>query len=340
MQKDDMIVVTGAAGFIGSNLVRNLNEQGFTNIVLVDDLTDGHKFQNIKDLQFSSYLDKSEFLEWFTQDAMRITDWLQPEESIDCEVKFVFHMGACSSTTEWNGKKMMDENYKFTTDLMMVCQNANVPFAYASSASVYGNGGGKYADPLNVYAFSKLATDRAVIRMLQEHALATRDKEIAERMSGGIEQEELTDLQQIVGLRFFNVYGPNETHKKNQASPVHKFSLEYKETNAINVFDVEAQRDFVHVDDVCAVLLWFMENPNVGIFDVGTGEARSFRDVANVIINHDPQEGAYIKTIDFPKELEGHYQYHTQANLEPLRAVGCDHVFMSLEEGVDRFLNE
>lgn len=328
MNKTDKIVITGAAGFIGSNFAKYLNQQGYCNLVLIDDLTDGHKFKNIKDVKFSEYLDKTQLSDFLLDNSK---DAIEEAEEFGLTVEpiaCIIHMGACSSTTEWNGRKMMIDNYETTRTLVQFCQVNEINLIYASSASVYGNKQDGQIDPLNVYAFSKHATDMYVTNLFKEWA-----KEA---------QETNTNINEIMtplaGLRFFNVYGPNEDHKADQASPIHKFfqkmdSHDLNDSDSwINIFDIDSQRDFIYVEDVCKVMLYLMENPYSGIFDVGTGEPRSFEDVAQLIADKKP----YGK-ISFPEHLKNHYQYYTKANLEPLRAIGYTENFLSLEEGIQKF---
>ena len=356
MKRDPLIVITGGAGFIGSNMVRFLNEKGITKIVIVDDFTDGHKFKNLQGCQFSSYIDKDEFLDWFRNEGIFYEDPLEDldeiareiylddddEEEFQSNVACVIHFGACSNTAEWDGKKMMAENYEYTTQLLSICQFANIPFIYASSASVYGNTRGEGIEPLNMYAFSKWCIDQ----------YATKFAINASKLK--------KEISPIIGLRLFNVYGPNEDHKERvgqaamgapwprawegarcgQSSPIHKWYNELKAGKEINVFQEEAKRDFVHVDDVCAVTYWFMNSHCSGIFDVGTGYARSFSEVANTLsaevfpcLTID-----VINSVPMPEHLKGHYQYFTQANLEHLIKANCSHKFMTLEKGIKKFV--
>lgn len=309
-----MIVVTGAAGFIGSNLVRALNARGYANIVAVDDLSDGRKMFNLADCKIADYLDKDEFLAAVKSDTLSFV----PE--------VIFHQGACSSTTEWDGKYMMRNNYQYSKDLLEYCQLNVIPFIYASSASVYG-GSESFEEcessekPLNVYAYSKFLFDQYV-RSIE------------------------SPTAQIVGLRYFNVYGPFEQHKGSMASVIHHFSEQIKASNACRLFEGDNEfenggqrRDFVFVEDVVAVNLWFWQHPTEsGIFNCGTGEARSFNDVALAVI--DFHQTGKISYIPFPDSLKGAYQRYTCADLTQLRATGCNHIFSTIEQGVAAYLSQ
>lgn len=348
---DALVIVTGGAGFIGSNMIKKLNDHGITNIVVVDDLEDGKKFKNLADLQFVDYIDKARFLNWFANDGIyydneeaQIADFMGVEqlrilaqdpdteviaevvdagENFESNIACVIHMGGCSNTSEWDGKKMMNDNFSFTRDLIEVCQSAKIPLIYASSASVYGNGYGE-ADPLNVYAFSKMCIDRYFMNLVQKRL------------------KEKRNFSQIVGLRFFNVYGPREGHKivKGQASPVSKWLDQIQKGNMnISIFGGDAKnakRDFVYVEDVCDIILWFMDNSTSGIFDVGTGVSRTFDGVFEHLKFHFPE--IEKNEVPFPEELRDHYQFLTKADLSKLRSVGCDHEFLSLAQGIERMI--
>lgn len=307
-----MIVVTGGAGFIGSNIVQGLNARGITDILVVDDLRDGHKCVNLTDADFRDFMDKDEFL-------ARV----KAGEDFG-GVEAVLHQGACSTTTEWDGRFMMEVNYDYSKVLLHWCLKRNIPFIYASSASVYGAGpifteSREFERPLNVYAFSKFQFDQYV-RALPHHD------------------------GQVVGLRYFNVYGPREQHKGSMASVVYHFHHQLLKTGKVCLFEGcdgygngEQRRDFIHVDDVVAVNLWLLEHPKVhGIFNLGTGRAQSFNDVAHAVIAfHGHGE---IEYIPFPNHLKGVYQSFTEADMRALRAAGYDQPFMSVEEGTPRYL--
>ncbi|MGB5489389.1 MAG: ADP-glyceromanno-heptose 6-epimerase [Woeseiaceae bacterium] len=311
-----MHIVTGGAGFIGSNLVRALADRGYDDVIVVDDLEDGHKFVNIADLPIADYLDKDEFL-----------NRLQTDRAFGAGIKGLFHQGACSETTEWNGRYMMENNYEYSKRLLHHCLNNATPFIYASSAAVYG--GSKsfvedpvFENPLNVYGYSKLQFDRYVRRVAAEPD------------------------SQVVGLRYFNVYGPREQHKAAMASVAFHFNNQILDDGEARLFsgtdgygDGEQLRDFVYVDDVCDVNLWFLKNPGVsGIFNTGTGRAQSFNDIANAVINWHGK--GKIRYIPFPDHLKGAYQSHTQADLTELRASGCDVEFRPVESGVKDYLDQ
>jgi ADP-L-glycero-D-manno-heptose 6-epimerase len=306
------VVVTGAAGFVGSNLALALNQRGITDILAVDDLTDGTKCRNLVDAEIGDYMDKDEFL------ARVIEDQLP-------RVSAVFHQGACSTTTEWNGKFVMDVNYRYSKELLKWCQGRNVPFIYASSASVYGMGVHGFKEeracekPLNMYAYSKFLFDQYVRR---------------QKLGA-----------QVVGLRYFNVYGPREQHKGGMASTAFHFNNQLKQDGECRLFEGsdgygpgEQRRDFIHVDDICALNLWFLEHPRVsGIFNAGTGRAQSFNDVANAAAKWHGQ--GRIRYIPFPENLKGRYQSFTEANLARLRQAGYDAPFLTVEQGVKRYLD-
>lgn len=311
-----MHIVTGGAGFIGSNLVRTLADHGHDDIVVVDDLEDGHKIVNIADLPIADYLDKDDLLQR-----------LDSDKAFRAEIKGLFHQGACSTTTEWNGKFMMENNYEYSKRLLHHCLEGGTPFIYASSASVYG--GSKsfvedplFENPLNVYGYSKLQFDRYVRRV------AANPK------------------SQVVGLRYFNVYGPREQHKGAMASVAFHLNNQVQEDGEVRLFsgtdgygDGEQLRDFVYVDDVCAVNLWYLQNPGVsGIYNTGTGRAQTFNDVASAVIKWHGK--GKIRYIPFPDHLEGAYQSYTQADLTELRASGCDVEFRPVENGVKDYLDQ
>jgi len=309
-----MHIVTGGAGFIGSNLARALVERGL-DVVVVDDLTDGHKFANIADLPIADYLDKEDF-------KLRLGD-----KAFAADIESIFHQGACSATTEWDGRYMMQNNYGYSQVLLHHCLEHSVPLIYASSAAVYG-ASTEFSEspanerPLNVYGYSKLQFDRYVRRVA-----ANPDS-------------------QVVGLRYFNVYGPREQHKGPMASVAWHFNNQLRADGEVRLFegsggyaDGEQQRDFVYVDDVCAVNLWCLDHPDVsGIFNAGTGRAQTFNDVANAVI--DWHGSGKIRYIPFPEHLEGAYQSYTEADLSALREAGCDIRFRPVEDGVREYLDE
>lgn len=311
-----MIIVTGAAGFIGSNIIAGLNARGIRDILVVDDLSDGRKCLNLADLDFADYLEYDDLLA--RMEAGQVV--------ADREITAVFHQGACSDTTEWDGRYVMDRNFRYSKSLYRWCQHHDAAFIYASSASVYGMGPDfveqRAAErPLNAYAFSKFAFDQYV--RAQADAATS----------------------QVVGLRYFNVYGPRESHKGKMASVARHFSRQVAESGTCQLFEGsdgyaagEQRRDFIHVDDVVAVNLWLLDNPSVsGIFNCGTGAAQSFNDVADAVIGwHGQGDKRYI---DFPESLIGRYQSYTQADMSALRAAGYKQPFLSVEQGVPRYLD-
>lgn len=308
-----MIIVTGGAGFIGSNIVKALNDQGYTDIVVVDDLEDGTKFVNLADLDIADYLDKDDFL-----------DMIRNHEHFD-NLEAIFHEGACSATTEWNGKFMMQNNYQYSVELLHYCVEHKVPFLYASSASVYGSGpvfkeAREHEKPLNVYGYSKFQFDQYVRRMLPE----------AE--------------SQVIGFRYFNVYGPREQHKGSMASVAYHLNNQIKAGENPKLFegcdgyeDGGQMRDFVYVGDVAAVNLWCLQNkaPS-GIYNLGTGAAEPFKAVAEAVI--DFHDSGKIEYIAFPDHLKGRYQSFTQADMAALREAGYSDKFKTVAEGVSEYL--
>lgn len=314
-----MIVVTGAAGFIGSNLIHALNARGETNILAVDDLTDGTKFKNISDAKIADYMDKDAFLALV-------------ESGKAPKFEVIFHQGACSATTEWNGKFVMDVNYRYSQVLLHHCEKKKIPFLYASSASVYGMGKQGFREdlacenPLNMYAYSKFLFDQYVRRNV-------------------LNKKRAKGAPQVIGLRYFNVYGPREGHKGGMSSTAFHFNNQIKANGECKLFvgsdgysDGGQRRDFVHVDDVVAINLWFWDHPNKsGIFNAGTGRAQPFNDVANAVVKWHGK--GKINYIPFPEQLVGRYQSFTEADLGNLRKAGFNHKFMTVEQGVKKYLD-
>jgi ADP-L-glycero-D-manno-heptose 6-epimerase len=317
-----MIVVTGGAGFIGSNLVRELNRRGSDDVVVVDDLSDGRKFLNLADCRIADYLDKSEFLP-----KLKDGDF--------GKVEAVFHQGACAVTTEWDGRFMMDTNYRYSVELYEYCRANDVPLIYASSAAVYGastsfNEGNPAAErPLNVYGYSKLLFDNYVRRRRAE-----RRGRSSRRRSAP-----------VVGLRYFNVYGPGEAHKGPMASVAFHLHGQVAQTGHARLFEGsggyaagEQRRDFVHVGDVVDVNLWFYERRKVsGIFNVGTGASSTFNDLANAVIAWHGR-GA-VRYIPFPDELKSRYQSFTEADIAALRKAGYTRQFRDVRVGIKDYLD-
>ncbi len=320
------IVVTGAAGFVGSNNVKALNERGFTDIFAVDSLSRSEKFRNLVDCEIAEYFDKRDFIELVK--AGRLS---RPE--------VVFHQGACSDTMETDGRYMLDNNYRYSLELLRWCQQERVPFVYASSAAVYGLGPEFVEDrrcenPLNIYGYSKFLFDQAVRREMPKLSAP------------------------VVGLRYFNVYGPRESHKGRMASVASHHFHQYQESGKVRLFesshgygDGEQRRDFVHVDDVVLVNLHFWNKPVAGIYNVGTGTAQPFNDVAMAVVNclREQEDGTPLKLdqavqkglieyIAFPDGLKSKYQAYTQADLRNLRASGCDVEFRRVEQGTASYV--
>jgi len=302
-----MILVTGGAGFIGSNLVRGLNGLGQEDILVVDNLANVDKHRNLNRLRFSDIADKT--------DLPSLLEKLR-----GARLEAVFHQGACSATTETDGRYLLRNNYETTRDLCVWCQAENVPFFYASSAAVYGEGTEGFSEkvacewPINGYAWSKFVFDQW-----------------ARRNSG-------TFRAPVAGLRYFNVYGPQENHKKDMVSPVFRFHRQLSETGSVRLFagSDNFRRDFVHVDDCVAVNLWLLGSAHgFGIYNVGTGADRSFLEVGRILVERFP--GAKLEEIPFPEHLKGKYQAYTRADLHQLRAAGYDRAFLSLEEGVESY---
>ena len=313
-----MIVVTGGAGFIGSNLVKALNERGRQDVMVVDDLSDGTKFVNLADCTLGDYLDKDDF-------RRRVEAELRGEPAQLPEIEAIFHEGACSDTTEWDGRFMLDNNFEYSKVLLHFCQLQGIPFIYASSAATYGGSQvfreePEYEKPLNVYGYSKLLFDQYV----REH------------------WSELTS--QVVGFRYFNVYGPREQHKGKMASVAFHHHTQISAGQDLKLFGAwdgyEAgmqSRDFVYVGDVVNVNLWFLDHPEKsGIFNLGSGRAEPFKAIGEAVIGFHRQ--GRIEYIDFPDELKGRYQSYTRADISRLREAGYDGEFRTVAEGVGEYL--
>ena len=320
-------IVTGAAGFIGSNLVKALNDRGTTDVIAVDDLTQADKFHNLVDCEIADYLDRGDFLARFASGVFGNVD-------------AVLHQGACSDTMETDGRYMMDNNYRYSLTLMDACAAQGVPFLYASSAATYG-AGPRFVEergaerPLNVYGYSKFLFDQIVRRRLSDAK------------------------HQITGFRYFNVYGPRESHKARMASVAFHNDHQFGVDGRVKLFegwdgygDGMQQRDFVSVEDVVKVNLHFLDHGTSGIFNLGTGRAQTFNDVASSVVNSRRRhEGLPALTLDemvgeglieyvaFPEALKGKYQSFTQADIGRLRAAGYDAPFLTVEEGVSRYVD-
>ncbi len=322
------VIVTGAAGMIGSNLVHGLNAIGIDDVIAVDDLTDGPKYRNLLGARISDYFDRREFYARFAKAEFG-------------QVDAIFHEGACSDTMEHDGRFMLDTNYRCSKDLLDAAQAQGTRLLYASSAATYGGSASfveapEFERPLNVFGYSKLLFDNVVRRMLPAAGA------------------------QVAGFRYFNVYGPREQHKGRMASVAFHHVNQFREHGKVKLFGQyggygpgQQSRDFVFVDDVVAVNLWFLEHPQCsGIFNLGTGRAQPFNDVALATVNaaraHAGEAAlplaalvaqGMVEYVDFPEALVGKYQSFTQADLGALRAAGCDHVFADVATGVRTYVD-
>lgn len=309
-------IVTGGAGFIGSNIVEELNRRGYKNILVVDNLDDPRKKQNLEGLQYAEYLDKTDFRQRFLSDSI-------PAPAT------VFHLGACSSTTETNEPYIMDNNFLYTRQLCEWCLRHNTRFIYASSAATYGDGNQGYSDshdnahtlqPLNLYGRSKQLFDLWAL--------------------------ENSKLNRIAGVKFFNVYGPREDHKDDMRSVVNKAFAQILATGRMKLFkshhpkyrDGEQLRDFVYVKDAARMTLFLHDHPEVsGLYNCGTGKARSWLDLARAVFAAMARTPA-IDFVDMPIEIRDKYQYYTQADMTKLLQAGYTTPFASLEEGVTEYV--
>ena len=324
-----MYVVTGGAGFIGANLVKALNDRGEKDILVVDDLEHGDKFKNLVDCEIADYLDKRDFLERINNGEFKK------------KFKAILHEGACSDTMEHNGVYMMGNNYEYSKVLLHYCQAKRIPYLYASSAAVYGAGkifreSREHESPLNVYGYSKWQFDQYVRRVMPKKTA------------------------QVVGFRYFNVYGDREQHKGRMASVAFHHFNQCRDSGKVKLFegcdgfgDGEQRRDFISVEDVVAVNLFFLDHPQKsGIFNVGTGRAQPFNDVAAAVINSfrklagkppasikTLQDERQVEYIPFPEALKGKYQSFTQADMTALRRAGYKKPFLTVEEGVSRYIS-
>lgn len=312
-----MYIITGGAGFIGSAMLWQLNQQGIDDVVLVDHLGTDDKWRNLVKLTYADYIHRERFRELLLRDAL---PW---------KVEAVIHLGACSDTTEVDGDFLMENNFQFSRDVCRYALDKGVRFIQASSAATYGDGSLGFSDdpdllpklrPLNLYAYSKHLLDLWLVR----HGL---DKE-------------------VVSLKFFNVYGPNEYHKGEMRSVVCKAykqitkhgDLELFRSISPDISDGEQKRDFVYVKDCTALMSWLLENRNVnGIHNVGTGHARSFNDLGRAVFSA-MQRSCRITYVDMPRMLHGKYQNFTQADMNWLDKVGCPIKMTGLEDGVTDFV--
>jgi ADP-L-glycero-D-manno-heptose 6-epimerase len=317
-------VVTGAAGFVGSRLVAALNRHGVSDIIAVDNLAHADKFRNLAGCEIADYVDQADFL-------ARL-------ETLEGAVEAVLHQGACSDTMESDGRYMMDNNYAYSRSLLHWCQDEEVPLLYASSASVYGAGPEFREErgceaPLNIYGYSKFLFDQYVRKALPRRS------------------------SQVAGFRYFNVYGPNEQHKGRMASVAFHAYQQFLAAGKVKLFvgsdgygDGEQRRDFVHVDDVVDVNLWFLEHRDIsGVYNCGTGRAQSFNQLAAAVINavqgtqwpvRELVAKGLIEYIAFPPQLVGKYQSFTQADLTRLRTAGYIAEFMTVEQGASAYVKE
>lgn len=311
-----MIIVTGGAGFIGSAFVSFLNQKGIDDIVIVDHLGTTEKWKNLVGKRYSEYIHKDKFIELLLDDMF-------------CDVEAIVHLGACSSTTEKDADYLYENNINYTRILMEWAVEKNVRFIYASSAATYGDGSNGYSDsdkdiykhhPLNMYGYSKQFIDETAFK-------------------NGM-------LDMVCGLRFFNVFGPNEYHKGSMTSVVYNAFHQIKESGSVNLFksyhpdysDGEQMRDFIYVKDVISIIYWLMKNPKInGVYNVGTGKARTWNDLVKATFSA-LDIAPEIKYIEMPTHLKGKYQYYTQAETKKLELAGWKRGYTSLEDAVKDYV--
>jgi ADP-L-glycero-D-manno-heptose 6-epimerase len=312
-----VIIVTGGAGFIGSAFIWKLNNEGIENILVVDELGKTEKWKNLAGRRFIDYIHKDEFLRNLS-DSNKYKD-----------IRAVIHMGACSSTTETDADFLLYNNYRYTRELAQWALSKNVRFVYASSAATYGDGSLGFSDedeatpalkPLNIYGYSKQLFDLWAMRN--------------------------NVLNQMAGIKFFNVFGPNEFHKEDMVSMAFRAFHQILQTGKVRLFksyvseynDGEQMRDFVYIKDCVEIIWWLMQNRQVnGLFNLGTGKARTWNDMVKAIFSAlgiNPK----IEYIEMPESLRDNYQYFTEAKMEKLGMAGCSFKYMSLEDAVNDYV--
>jgi len=322
-----MIIITGAAGFIGSYLVSAMNNKGFKDLILVDEFKDAEKMKNLEGKQYSELIDRNEFIPWLKNNAS--------------EVDFIFHIGARTDTTEFDEKIFERLNVNYSKEIWKVCAKENIGLVYASSAATYGLGELGYKDnheiiqklePLNPYGKSKNEFDIWAIE--QSSSAKATDDNVS------------TAPPFWCGLKFFNVYGPNEYHKGRMASVIFHAFHQIGKTDKMKLFashnpdykDGEQIRDFIYVKDLVNVCIWMMENqPNNGLYNLGTGTARTFRDLTESTFRAMGKE-PHIEFIPTPEDIRDKYQYYTEADMSKLKAAGYQEEFTSLEDGVEDYV--
>jgi ADP-L-glycero-D-manno-heptose 6-epimerase len=342
MNKSSNIVITGAAGFIGSCLVGFLNNAGYQNLILVDDFSKHQKDVNLEGKVFSQKIEREKFF-----------DFLEGENP---QIDFIYHLGARTDTTEFDYAIHEHLNVEYSKKIWIYCTEKNVPLVYASSAATYGSGELGYEDdenvipdlkPLNPYGVSKNEFDKWVLRRTLRQAQGD-----TLRQAQGDTLRQVQEPPAWAGLKFFNVYGPNEYHKARMASVIFHSYNQIRENGFVKLFkshkaefeDGGQLRDFIYVKDVLKICFWFLEcwekNPETfisGIYNVGTGKARTFDDLVNATFSALDKQ-AQIKYIDMPEDIRNTYQYFTEATMDKIRAAGYSQPFYSLEEGVDNYV--